>query len=97
MVLHVVICLRFLFISVGRTSYHVVASTKEILLLDERFPKQAVLRYPCQATTSPLYLRALSDVIGSNGMILAGSQMSQQVFCLETALGTSGLTRISPK
>ncbi|GAV06040.1 hypothetical protein RvY_16079 [Ramazzottius varieornatus] len=75
----------------GRTSYHVVISTKEILLLDERFPGHAVLRYPSQATTSPFYLRAVADVIGSNGMILAGSQMSQQVFCLETSLGTSGL------
>ncbi|OWA50004.1 hypothetical protein BV898_14535 [Hypsibius exemplaris] len=70
----------------GRDSYNVIATTREILVVDSRYTTAPVLRYPSQATTAPAYLRTLTDAATATDFILTGSQMSQQVQCFELDL-----------
>lgn len=63
-------------------------TTKEFLLIDERFPKNPALRYPQQCSTPALYLRSAKSVTATSGCIFTGSQMAQTAMCYEVDTST---------
>ncbi|XP_055338437.1 uncharacterized protein LOC129588296 [Paramacrobiotus metropolitanus] len=63
--------------------YHVVASTRELLVVDQRYPKLPVLRCPSPAPTPTMYLSHLAKATTVSDAVVTGAQMAQTCVCYE--------------
>ncbi|XP_055334349.1 uncharacterized protein LOC129585623 [Paramacrobiotus metropolitanus] len=61
----------------SRSFYHLIASTREICIVDQRHMKRAVLRHPSPVPSHTLFLDLIVQATASSDVVLTASQMGQ--------------------